>query len=198
MTTSTAEAPSGPLTVCVFAGARSGTDGRAGCAAEELGRLLGAHGHRLVYGGGGSGLMGVVAWAAYRAGADVVGVMPKFLYELERGIDAPPQRFYLTDTMAQRKTEMLGRAEAFVALPGGLGTIDEVLEVLSLAGLSQHGKPLVLLDAGGAWRSLRAALDDACLRGFADLGRCGLHMADDPGAALAAIEGVAVAGGVVC
>src|SRR5690606_31291909 len=99
--------PLRPLSVCVFAGARHGRDEAVVTAAGELGALLGRRGHRLVYGGGGSGLMGVVSWAAHRAGAPVTGVMPKFLYEIERAVAAPPQTLVLTTTMAERKTEML-------------------------------------------------------------------------------------------
>jgi cytokinin riboside 5'-monophosphate phosphoribohydrolase len=192
------ERPARSLSVCVFAGARSGTDDRAAAAAEDLGGLLGKRGHQLVYGGGGSGLMGTVAWSAHHAGAEVVGIIPRFLYELERGIAAPPQTLQLTDTLAERKTEMLRQADAFVALPGGFGTMDEVLEVLSLACLAQHLKPLVLLDVGDAWRTLRAVLQDVCSRGYADLGRSGLQIVREAADAVAAVEGAKVPGGALC
>jgi uncharacterized protein (TIGR00730 family) len=190
-TSHSAGRPSRSLSVCVFAGASTGSGRRAVAAAEELGVLLGERGHRLIYGGGGSGLMGALAWSAHRSGADVVGVIPKFLYEAESGIAAPPQTLRLTATMAERKTEMLESADAFVALPGGLGTLDEVFEVLTLTYLGQHAKPLVLLDVEGAWHGLRKLVGEVCRRGFADPARSGLHTTAAPAEALGAIEAAA-------
>ncbi|MBO4204423.1 TIGR00730 family Rossman fold protein [Micromonospora echinofusca] len=181
-----------PLSVCVFAGARTGSSRHASAAAEELGSLLGSRGHRLIYGGGGSGLMGTLAWSAHHAGAEVVAVMPTFLYEIERGIAAPPQTLRLTTTMTERKARMIEAADAFVALPGGFGTLDEVFEVLCLTYLEQHTKPLVLLDVEDAWRGLHTLVDEICRHGYADRDRCGLHMVARPAEAIATIEAEAV------
>jgi uncharacterized protein (TIGR00730 family) len=186
--------------VCVFASARGGAGDPAGTAAAELGRLLGSGGYRLVYGGGGAGLMGVVAWSAFRAGAPVVGVMPRFLYEREQAGAAPPQTLRLTATLAERKAEMLRRSDAFVALPGGYGTLDEVFEVLCLAKLARHTKPLVLLDVEGAWAGLTAMLDEIHRRGFADYGLAPVLTTERASDALAALDAVAsaVTGGAPC
>lgn len=190
-----------PLSLCVFAGTRNGVGPLAAEAADELGTLVGRRGHALVYGGGGSGLMGAVSWAAHRAGANVIGVMPHFLYEAERAIAAPPQELSLTTTMALRKIEMLERSDAFIALPGGLGTLDEVFEVLSLGYLSLHTKPMVLLDVEGSWQGLQAVLDDVCRRGFATPGQCGLSVAFSAAEALRVVETAAapaLTGGTSC
>jgi len=157
------------LSVGVFCGARHGAADHVVRTATEFGAALGARRHRLVYGGGGSGLMGVVAWAAHRQGSEVVGVIPHFLYERERGIEAPPQHLCLTDTMGERKQEMISRSDGFVALAGGLGTIDEIFEVLSLGCLGLHDKPLVLLDPAGLWDNLVALTREVAGAGFADL-----------------------------
>ncbi|SEG89182.1 hypothetical protein SAMN05444920_106403 [Nonomuraea solani] len=159
-----------PLTICVFCGARPGL--RAGDAetARRLGRLIGSRGHRLLYGGGGSGLMGEVAWSAQHHGAPITGVIPTFLFERERGIAAPPQDTVLTTTMGERKTALLTRADAFVALPGGFGTLDEVLEVISLNQLKVLAKPIVLVDADGFWERFVALVRDLAHWGFINPG----------------------------
>jgi uncharacterized protein (TIGR00730 family) len=165
--------------VAVFCGARPG-DEAAGLAAVRLGTLIGEHGHRLVYGGGGSGLMGTVAWAAYQHGADLLGVVPRFLYERERHIVAPPQELVLTETMTARKERMLAEADAFIALPGGLGTVDEILDVLSLGCLGGHRKPMVLLSTDGEWHGLVQLIDGIIARGYASPLPAGLlHHATD-------------------
>jgi uncharacterized protein (TIGR00730 family) len=128
-------------------------------------------------------------------------VMPHFLYEAERGIAAPPQELMLTTSMALRKTEMLDRSDAFIALPGGLGTLDEVLEVLSMGYLSLHRKLMVLLDVDGSWQGLRAVIDDICRRGFTTPGQCGLFVAQSATEALRAVETAAapaLTGGTSC
>jgi cytokinin riboside 5'-monophosphate phosphoribohydrolase len=182
--------PAATLSICVFCGARSGAAEDV-AAAREIGTLLGRAGHRLIYGGGGSGLMGEVAWAAYDSGAAVTGITPTFLYERERGNAAPPQTLYLTRTMATRKERMLACADAFLALPGGYGTLDEILEVLSLNYLGLNAKPLVLLDVGQRWRSLLRLTTDIVRNGFAAPQTDALFQAvDTPSAAIKTIEAV--------
>ena len=122
------------LSVAVFCGARAGRTPRVMECAGEVGALLGARGHRLVYGAGGVGVMGAVARAAQRHGAPVTGVIPRFLRELERDDVAPEQELIVTDDMFERKQVMFARADAFLALPGGYGTLDEVIEAVSLRG----------------------------------------------------------------
>jgi uncharacterized protein (TIGR00730 family) len=187
--------PSAALTICVFCGARSGTE-RDVATAREVGALVGRAGHRLVYGGGGSGLMGEVAWAAYDNGATVTGVIPKSLFELERGTAAaPPQTLHLTESMGERKEKMLALADAFLALPGGYGTLDEVLEVLSLTSLGMQRKPLVLLDVGRTWTSFLRLTADLARRGFVDPGADRpFRTVDSPAAAIRTIEALASAG----
>jgi uncharacterized protein (TIGR00730 family) len=119
--------------------------------------------------------------------------MPQFLYELEHADAAPPQSLEITATTAERKCAMLDRADAFIALPGGLGTLDEVFEVLSLAYLGRHAKPIVLLDAADAWHGLDLMLNDLCRRGFASAERCRLTTASSASEALDAVESLAPA-----
>ncbi|MEV4397434.1 TIGR00730 family Rossman fold protein [Nonomuraea sp. NPDC049607] len=159
-----------PLTICVFCGARPGLHAGDAETARRLGRLIGSRGHRLLYGGGGSGLMGELAWSAQRHGAPITGVIPTFLYERERGIAAPPQDTVLTTTMGERKSAFLTRADAFVALPGGFGTLDEVLEVISLNQLEVLAKPIVLVDSEGFWGRFVALVRDLAHRGFTEPG----------------------------
>ncbi|MFI6518243.1 TIGR00730 family Rossman fold protein [Spirillospora sp. NPDC050679] len=142
------------FSVCVFGGARAGASSAALAAAAEVGRLLGEAGHRLVYGAGGTGIMGAVSWAAAQAGAPITGVIPSFLRELEREEDAPAQEVIVTEGLLERKQRMFELADAFLALPGGYGTLDEIVEVISTGCLRQHAKPLVLLNTGGIWSGL--------------------------------------------
>ncbi|MET7334485.1 TIGR00730 family Rossman fold protein [Nonomuraea sp. NPDC005650] len=141
----------GSLSICVFCGAGRSNSPAIVDTARATGRLIGERGHRLVYGGGGSGLMGEVAWAAAETGAAIRGIIPKFLYERELGISAPAQETHLTDSLNRRKELMLHSADAFLALPGGYGTLDEILEVISAAYLDVSAKPLVVVNVEGVW-----------------------------------------------
>jgi uncharacterized protein (TIGR00730 family) len=177
------------LRICVFCGSRAGRCPANVRAAKQLGRFIAERGHTLVYGGAGSGLMGEVAWAASLAGAPVEGVMPRFLFGLESPDKAPPQRFLVTDTMHDRKHEMLERSDAFIALPGGYGTLDEVLEVMSLTFLGRIRKPLVMVDVDGAWQQFTVLVDDMKNRGFAgEQQRDLFSVVADPAAAVEAVE----------
>lgn len=153
------------LTVCVFSGAQSGTSAGVRALAHETGRLIGARGHRLVYGCGG-GLMAEVAEAAVAEGADVTGVIPRFLRTRESAHQVPHQRIRLTDTLFDRKQQMLDLADAFLALPGGYGTLDEILEVVTLNQLEVIDKPLVLLDGEGLWSGFLGLVDTLAGAGF--------------------------------
>lgn len=151
--------------VCVYCGSNPGGRAAYAAAARRLGTLLGERGLGLVYGGGNVGLMGVVADAALGAGAEVVGVIPRAMVERELTHQG------LTDlrvvaSMHERKALMAELADAFVALPGGLGTLDELFEVWTWGQLGLHARPLGLLDVAGFFGSLVAHLDHATAEGF--------------------------------
>jgi uncharacterized protein (TIGR00730 family) len=151
--------------ICVFCGASAGGDERYRRAAATVGATLAAHAIRLVYGGGRLGLMGAVADAALAAGGEVVGVIPRGLVDRELA-HAGVTELIVVETLHERKAEMAERADAFLVLPGGLGTLEELAEVLSWAQLDLHAKPIGLLDVNGYFASLEAFLDHAVGEGF--------------------------------
>ncbi|HLT16272.1 MAG TPA: TIGR00730 family Rossman fold protein [Acidimicrobiales bacterium] len=151
--------------VCVFCGSSSGVDPVHERVAEALGTALGERGIDLVYGGASVGLMGVVADAALAAGGRVVGVIPEGLFTREiahRGVT----ELHEVATMHERKALMYDRSDAFVALPGGFGTLDELFEAVTWSQLGIHAKPAALLDVGGFWGPLVAQLDAMVDAGF--------------------------------
>ncbi len=151
--------------VCVYCGSGNGNDARFGDAAEELGRALAAASVGLVYGGGGEGLMGRLARSTLAAGGYVTGIIPNFLVRKEHALTAA-QEMVVVDTMHERKQAMFDRADAFVALPGGAGTLEELVEQLTWAQLNRHVKPILLADIGGFWRPLLALFAHMRLKGF--------------------------------
>ncbi len=151
--------------VAVFCGARPGRDPAHAAAAQALGRGIAAAGLTLVYGGGGIGLMGAVAEAALSAGGRVQGVIPEFLTRMERP-HAGPIALDITDSMHARKTRMYELADAFVTLSGGLGTLDETVEVLTWRQLGLHDKPVILLDVAGWARPFVALVEALIAAGF--------------------------------
>ena len=153
--------------VCVYCGASFGRDERHGIAAARLGRLMAERGLTLVYGGGGVGLMGELARACLGAGGAVVGVIPRFLSRAERKLEALT-RLEVVDSMHERKARMFALADAFIVLPGGLGTLEETLETLTWRQLGLHAKPIVLVDLDDHWRPLRALLAAIVAQGFAE------------------------------
>jgi hypothetical protein len=153
------------LNICVYCGSALGADPAFVSAAEALGRALGAGGHRLVYGGGDNGLMGRVAHATLEAGGQVVGIIPEFLRKRESLIEAA-QEVVVVDDMHTRKRMMFERADAFIALPGGVGTLEELVEQLTWAQLGRHTKPIVIADIDGFWRPLLTLLAHMRLNGF--------------------------------
>ena len=173
--------------VCVFCGSREGNDPAHRGFAAELGRLLGEEGFTTIYGGGQIGLMGIVADAALAAGGRVVGVIPHFLTEREVEHAGLTERVVTSD-MHTRKAEMYARADAFVVLPGGTGTLDETVEVLSWTVLQLHAKPVILIDHF-FWSPLIDLLERIRENGFAygDLS-ASIALADDPGAAMALLR----------
>jgi uncharacterized protein (TIGR00730 family) len=157
---------SGIRSVAVFCGSRPGNDPAYVEAARALGRGLAEAGITVIYGGGRSGMMGVVADAALAAGGRVEGVIPEFLMQWEvahTGLGA----LEVTDGMHSRKRRMFEVADAFVTLPGGIGTLDETIEVLSWRQLKLHNKPILICDIAGSWRPFVAAIDAAVDQGFA-------------------------------
>jgi uncharacterized protein (TIGR00730 family) len=150
----------------VFCGSRSGSDPVFTRAAEDLGRAIAGRRLTLVYGGAKVGLMGTVANAALGAGGRVVGVIPKALVTKEIAHDDLTELF-LTESMSERKERMISLSDAFVALPGGFGTYDELFETLTLAMLGMHDKPNGLLDAGGFFRPLVGLIRHTIEQGFA-------------------------------
>lgn len=155
----------GLSTVCVFCGSSRGRSPSYAAAADGFGRLLAARGIGLVYGGGHVGLMGVVADAVLRGGGRVTGVITRALQEREVAHLALSE-LLVVETMHQRKAAMADRSDAFVMLPGGLGTFEEVFEVVTWSQLGIHGKPCGVLDVDGYFDPLVAMLDRATEEGF--------------------------------
>jgi len=151
--------------VCVYCGSSAGDDARFGDAAEQLGRALAREGVGLVYGGGGEGLMGRLARATLAAGGYVTGVIPSFLIRKEHAL-TDAHEVLVVDSMHERKQAMFDRADAFVALPGGIGTLEELVEQLTWAQLNRHMKPILIADIGGFWRPLLALFAHMRFEGF--------------------------------
>ena len=164
--------------ICVFCGSSLGHDTRYGKTAAALGRLIAAGGMELVYGGGKIGLMGVIADAALEAGGRVTGVIPKDLKRAELA-HQDLHELLIVNSMHERKMAMFERADAFVALPGGPGTLDETMEIITWRQLGLHGKPVVIVDDGGYWQPLIALLDHGINQGFARERLRGLFMVVD-------------------
>lgn len=152
--------------VAVFCGSSLGVSPAFRAAAESLGQGIARAGWRLVYGGGQMGLMGVVANAALAEGGAVVGVIPDFLQRQEVAHEGVSD-LIVTDSMHTRKTAMFERADAFVTLPGGLGTLDETVEVITWRQLRLHAKPILLCDVMGSAAPLVAAIEASIALGFA-------------------------------
>jgi uncharacterized protein (TIGR00730 family) len=151
--------------VCVFCGANPGNDPAFGEIAAELGRAIAVAGHGLVYGGGRVGLMGVVADAALAAGGEVRGFMPQALVDREIGHHGLTE-LLVTDSMHTRKQAMADHADGFVALPGGYGTLDETIEILTWNQIGTIAKPVALLDVNGYFGSLFRFFDEAVAAGL--------------------------------
>jgi uncharacterized protein (TIGR00730 family) len=152
-------------TVCVYCGSGFGRDPAFRAAAEILGTALARAGMRLVYGGGDVGLMGTVARAALAAGGNVTGIIPDFLQAREHML-AEVQETVVVPDMHTRKRLMFERSDAFVTLPGGSGTLEELVEQLTWAQLGQHRKPVVLVSVAEFWAPLLALFDHMRGHGF--------------------------------
>ncbi len=156
--------------ICVYCGSSDGTDPAMIRAAEALGRAMGEAGIGLVYGGGNNGLMGAVARSVLDAGGTVTGIIPDFLRSKERMLDGagPDGRLEMVvvEDMHTRKRLMFERADAFVALPGGVGTLEELVEQMTWVQLDRHSKPVVIANIGGFWAPLLSLIDHMREQGF--------------------------------
>ena len=153
------------LSVCVYCGSRSGAHPEYAAAARSIGTEIGRRGWQLVYGGGRAGLMGIVADAALAAGAPVVGVIPESLMGRELGHRGLTE-LHVVQTMHERKLMMAERSDAFAALPGGIGTFEELFEVWSWRQLCYHDKPLGLLNVAGYYDTLLTFLRESERQGL--------------------------------
>ena len=154
-----------PFSVCVYCGSRLGAKPAYRALAQALGTAIGQRGWQLVYGGGRAGLMGEVAEATLAAGGKVVGVIPDSLMKLEVG-HAGLTELHVVDTMHQRKQMMAERSDAFIAMPGGIGTFEELFEVWTWRHLGYHDRPLGLLETAGYWAPMVAFLRHSVTEGF--------------------------------
>jgi len=153
------------FSLCVYCGSRPGNQPEFADVARQVGTWIGEHGGQLVYGGGHNGLMGTLADATLAAGGRVIGIIPKALVEKEwahRGCT----ELHIVDNMHERKAMMAEHADAFLALPGGIGTMEEFFEVWTWRQLGYHDKPVGLLNMAGFYDSLLAFLDSAVQSGF--------------------------------
>ena len=173
------------FSVAVYCGSRLGDAPSFADAARELGRLIGSEGATLVYGGGRVGLMGVVADAALTAGGRVVGVIPQALMDREVGHRGLTE-LHVVQTMHERKQLMAERADAFVALPGGIGTLEELYEVWSWQQLGYHDKPVSLLNVDGYYDALLEFSHTMHARGFVSDAQFAALLVDDDAARLLA------------
>ena len=152
--------------VCVYCGSSNGTRPSYLEAARKLGAALAADKVGLVFGGGDVGLMGAVANTVVDSGGAVIGIIPRFLREVEIPSERI-QELVVTETMHERKALMYERSDAFCALPGGIGTLEEIVEMISWAQLNQHRKPIILVNIEGYWDAFEALLDYVIEQGFA-------------------------------
>ncbi len=155
-----------PRAICVFCGSKAGDHPAYEKAAMDFGRILAREQIRLVYGGGGIGLMGIIARACHSLDGKITGVIPRAL-AIDEVHYTDADENVITENMHQRRHEMYVRSDAFVVLPGGIGTLEETMEVLSWASLNLHRKPLVLLNTEKFWDPLIHLFDHCIEEGFA-------------------------------
>jgi uncharacterized protein (TIGR00730 family) len=167
--------------ICVFCGSNAGARPEYSVAAVALGELLAAKGIRLVYGGGNVGLMGIIATTVMKQGGNVTGVIPTFLNRKEVGNVGDTEHIEVT-TMHERKQIMADRSDGFIAMPGGMGTMEEMFEVLTWGQLGLHGKPFGLLNVAGYYDGLVGFLDHMVKERFlSEQNRNAVLVEDDPG-----------------
>lgn len=172
------------LSVCVYCGSRHGAKPAYPAAAQALGAAIGVRGWQLVYGGGKVGLMGEVADAVLAAGGRVIGVIPETLKRREVG-HTGLHELHVVDTMHERKQMMAERADLFIALPGGIGTLEELYEVWTWRQLGYHDKPIGLLNVAGYYDALLRFMDHTVAEGFLSPDQHqALHVGSEPEALL--------------
>lgn len=166
------------MNITVYCGSCEGNNAKYRQAAAAWGEWLAAHHITLVYGGGSSGLMGILADAVLAAGGRVIGIIPVFMMDKEN-VHQNLTELQLVHTMAERKARMLELGDACIALPGGPGTLDEIAEAIALARLERHRKPCVFFNAGGYYEQVRDLFDHMVQAGFlSETGRDKIHFAD--------------------
>ena len=176
------------LSVCVFCSSSAGIDPVYFAAATELGTLIAERGHTLVYGGASVGLMGTVALAVTERGGRVVGIIPESLVARELAYDGATE-LVVTRDLRERKRAMEERSDGFIALPGGFGTLEETIELLTLKQLGLHAKPIVIVNVAGFYEPLLHLFAHIERNGFAPLGGTLLYdVADSVGQALEMVE----------
>jgi uncharacterized protein (TIGR00730 family) len=153
------------FSVCVYCGSKLGTSPLYAAVAQEVGQWIGQHGGQLVYGGGRNGLMGLVADSTRAAGGRVVGVIPSALVEREWAHEGCDE-LHVVDTMHERKKMMMDRADAFLTLPGGIGTFEELFEVWAWRQLGYHDKPIGILSNNGYYERMMAFMQQVVQEGF--------------------------------
>ena len=171
------------FSLCVYCGSRPGANAAFADTARAVGTWIGGHGGQLVYGGGRSGLMGTVAEATRLAGGRVVGVIPQALVDKELA-NRQCDELHIVQTMHERKAMMAERSDAFLALPGGIGTFEELFEVWTWRQLGYHDKPLGLLNVAGYYDGLLAFLNHSVASGFMGEWQMGLLHASSESATL--------------
>lgn len=177
-------------TVCVYCGSREGNKDLYKQQAEQLGKLVADHNLSLVYGAGSIGLMGIVARSAAESGGDVIGIIPSHLDDVEITQDGLAE-LHITDDMHQRKKMMFERSDAFIVLPGGLGTLDETLEMMTWAQLNLHKKPIIIVNSNSYWSPLLTLVDHVVGDGFAAPENASLlTVANDPVEAIQIINDI--------
>jgi uncharacterized protein (TIGR00730 family) len=176
--------------VCVYCGSSPGRDETYAKAGHLLGRSIARSGLRLIYGGGTKGIMGAVAEGALRAGGKVTGIIPRFLINKEATETALGRldELVITEDMHERKHRMFDKSDAFVALPGGIGTVEEIVEVMTWGQLGHHRKPIVFGNVKGFWDPMLSLLDHMGAEGFIHTAqRVRPLVINDPEAIVAAI-----------
>jgi uncharacterized protein (TIGR00730 family) len=154
--------------ICVYCGSQPGRDPAYIAAGRALGKSIATHGLRLVYGGGTKGIMGAVAAGVLESGGQVTGIIPEFLVDMEatRNSLAKLDELIVTEDMHARKHAMFERSDAFVTLPGGIGTLEEIVEIMTWGQLGRHEKPMVFANIGGFWNPMLDLIEHMREQGF--------------------------------